>query len=581
MEKIWRIQQLIDQKTQAQFPEIEPVLLQLLVNRGLTTQSQIDEFLNPDWGEDVHDPHLFKDMHKACDLIFQTIEQGKKIAVYGDYDADGVCGAVILAETLRLLGTEPKIYIPHREREGYGLNQAAIRYLADKKVNLIITCDCGVANIEEVGLANSLGLKVIVTDHHQTKAELPPAAAIIHAGLLGEKYPGKNLSGGATAFKLVQGLLKHPACKLSAKDKEIHEKWLLDLVAISLVADMVPLIGEARTLVKYGLVVLQKTRRLGLKKILTVANIDPNSINTNTLSWQIAPRINAAGRMDHANASYELLITKDETAADELARALNITNLERQKVTELMVAEAIKQITVKPKDKIVIAFKPEWQLGLVGLVAGKLVQIYNRPALVMCSDGKIIAGSGRSIQNFSLVDLLQHSEKLLQQYGGHKQAAGFKLKSDNYEDFIAQCRSLANKQITKDSLKPVLLIDAELELSQTDWTLYEQVAKLEPYGQNNPLPLFVIKNLTVSSLDKVGNGQQHWRMILKDEKVEKKFIAFGAEAWQKNLGISDKLDVVVEIGVNQWNGNRELQLKIIDFKKAIILNPIGNLEKVT
>ncbi len=566
MEKVWRLKQPIDQKIQTQFPQIEPILLQLLWNRGLITQQQIDEFLNPDWSEDVHDPYLFKDMQRACDLVYKAIEQGKKIAVYGDYDADGVCGSVILVETLKLLMAELEIYIPHREREGYGLNQAAIRYLADKKVSLIITCDCGVANVEEINLVNSLGLQIIITDHHQTKEELPKAAAIIHTGLRGEKYPCKNLSGGATAFKLVQGLLRHPTCHLSNREKEIHEKWLLDLVAISLVADMVPLLGEARTLVKYGLVVLGKTRRLGLKKLLTITNIEPSTINTNTLAWQIVPRINAAGRMDHANASYELLITNDEVRAEELARALNITNLERQKITDAMVDEAIKQISVKPKDKIITAFKPEWQLGLVGLVAGKLVQIYNRPALVMCSDGKSIVGSGRSIPDFNLIDLFQDTASLLEKYGGHKQAAGFRLTSNNYEDFITKCHKVARSKITDEALIPILEIDAELALGQVSWPLYEQVVKLEPYGQNNPIPLFIIKNLTVVSLDKVGNTQRHWRLMLKDEETEKKFIAFGAEAWQKNLDISDKIDVVCEVGINQWNGNRELQLKIIDFK---------------
>ncbi len=566
--KKWQLAKPITDQIKVQFPEIEPVLLQLLWNRGIIRQGQIDEFLNPDWGEDVHDPYLFKGMSRAVERIFQAITNRETIGIYADYDADGVTGGVILYTTLEKLGAQVKIYIPHREREGYGLNQAAINYLADNQINLIITCDCGVANVEEAELVNDLGMEIIITDHHQAKDVLPKAVAIIHPNLPDENYPGKNLSGGAVAFKLAQGLLHSDLCEWSNKDKEGWEKWLLDLVAISLVADMVPLLGEARTLTKYGLIVLQKNRRLGLAKLLQSAGIKPENINTYTIGWQIAPRINAAGRMDHANAGFTLLTCEDGQRAGELARSLNLTNNERQKITDEMLTEAVEQVgELRKTDYAVIAYKPNWSLGLVGLVAGKLVQYYNRPALVMCSEKRIISGSGRGLPGFDLIQALSQTSDLLIKYGGHKQAAGFKLVVENLETFTRTFKKVSKKLLQGVDLTPVIDIDCELSLKQINWDLYEQINKLEPIGQENSRPLFMISNLQISNIELVGSEGQHRRLILKQDYYEKKFIIFNLAAENPELKIGDIIDVVYEMGVNEWNGNRELQLKIIDFKK--------------
>ncbi|MFH1866728.1 MAG: single-stranded-DNA-specific exonuclease RecJ [Patescibacteria group bacterium] len=565
--KKWKIAEPITNQIKAQFSEIELVLLQLLVNRSLMQQEAIDEFLNPDWGEDVHDPYLFKDMAMAVDRIYRAIKMNELICVYADYDADGVTGAVILVSSLRKLGAEVQVYLPHREREGYGINQAAVRYLADKQVKLIITCDCGVANVEEITLAASLGIDTIITDHHQAKETLPPAVAIIHPSLPRENYPGKNLSGGATAYKLVQGLLSGGDCELGEKEKEVWEKWLLDLVAISLVADMVPLLGEARTLVKYGLVVLQKNRRLGLQKLIEVAGVNPELITTNTIGWQIAPRINAAGRMDHANAGYQLLMSEDSCEAEELARSLNLTNTERQRVSEEMLQQALEQVgKLKRSDYAVFTFMPEWPLGVVGLVAGKLVQKYNRPALVMCAEGDNIVGSARSIPALDLMQVLKETDQHLIKYGGHKQAAGYKMTKANYEKFIKAFNKVARQHLKDKDLTPVLELDAELELAKTDWLVYEAVQKLEPTGQTNPIPLFALFDLEVVAINPVGSEGQHWRLQLRQGEVEKKFITFNALQKGVDLKVGDKIDVAFEVGVNEWNGNRELQLKIMDFK---------------
>ncbi len=564
MEKLWKVYPKLSQDVFSQYPEIDPLLLQLLSNRGIKEQKDVDEFLNADWLQDVHDPNKFRDMLSAVDIVYKSIARGDKITVYADYDADGVTGGTILVSALKKLGATVNVYIPHREREGYGLNQAALRYIADSGAKLIITCDCGVANVDEVKIANDLGMQVIITDHHEPKETLPPAVAIIHPTLPGENYPGKYLSGGAVAFKLVQGLIKSDQCKLSSIEKESLEKWTLDLVAISLVADMIPLTGEARTLTKYGLVVLQKNKRLGLQKLLSLAGIDPATINTTTIGWQIAPRINAAGRMDHANTGFALLMSENESEADELAQALNSANIARQKATEEMITEAAEQVGEKVAF-LVTAYKREWSIGLVGLVAGKLVQLYNRPALVMCFDGKEVVGSGRGLPGFDLVDALGECSELLTKFGGHKQAAGFRLPADNLAKFIKKISAYAKKILKDIDLKPELDIDIELSLKDANWHLYDTVKSMEPYGQGNSMPLFLSPGLKVIDSSPVGSTGQHRRLVMAGDNIEKKFILFNMPE-DKIIKNNDIIDVVYEIGVNEWNGNRDLQLKIKDYK---------------
>lgn len=567
-EKLWQVAETINSEVVGKFPELDPILLQLLWNRDLRDQTLIDEFLHPDWSQDVHDPFLFKDMKRAVEFIYETIGQKQTIGIFGDYDADGVCASVILAATLKKLGAEVEIYLPHREREGYGLNEEAIRYLKEKGAALLITCDCGVANVKQVDYANSLGLAVIVTDHHQPQANLPAAKCILHPGLEGETYPFKLLSGGGVAFKLVQGLLKYEGCPLPDKEKEAHEKWLTDLVAISTIADMVKLVGENRTLVKYGLQVLAKSKRLGLKKLLEVAGITADKIDSYTVSWQIAPRINAAGRMDHANTAFTLLMSSDETEADNLARAINLTNTERQRLTEDMIMQAKDQIgELKKQDFFIHAFKAEWSLGLVGLVAGKLVQEYNRPALVMCQTGDKIAGSGRAgIGDFNLASALAECQEYLISFGGHKEAAGFAMMSTKFEKFLEQFSKIAKRDLGNKDLTPSLNIDAVISFERVNWQLVEQIKMLEPLGQANPRPRFLSQGARVLSLQTVGTNNQHLRLDLEAHGYNQRFIWFRATDQGLGLVPGDKVDVVYEVGVNEWNNERRLELKVVDLK---------------
>jgi single-stranded-DNA-specific exonuclease len=550
------------------FPEVDPVLLQLLWNRNLTTQEAIDEFVSPEWSTNVHDPYLFRHMRRAVERVYEAMGAKQKVAVFGDYDADGVSAAAILASALKRLGADLEVYLPHREREGYGLNNGAVDYLHSKGAKIIITCDCGIANAAQVAYANSLGVDVIVTDHHQRQAELPEAFAILHCGLEEETYPFKKLSGGGVAFKFVQGLLRYDGCPLSASERESFEKWLLDLVAISTVADMVPLTGENRTLTKYGLVVLRKTKRLGLRKLIEVAALKPENLDTYSISFQVAPRINAAGRLDHANAAYALLMSENEGEATELARALNLTNTERQKITDEMFQTAREQIgELKSKQYLVHAFDPSWSLGMVGLVAGKLVQEYGRPALVLCENGDHVAGSGRSgVGGFDLAAALTECKDHLTTWGGHKEAAGFSLPKSELEPFLKLFNKIANRELAGADLQPVLTVDLELPLTQVTWQLQAQVAELEPVGQQNPRAKFLTTGLSVAELQPVGREKQHLKLTLAQGAEQRKFILFRQGERGVELTLGAQVDVVYEVGVNEWNGNRELELKVVDIK---------------
>lgn len=557
MPEIWRLPKNINSGTLDQFPELDPVITKLLYNRGLTSQAAIDEFLYPDYARDIHDPMLFRDMPKAIDRILLAIKNQELITIFGDYDADGVAAAVILKTALDNLGAKVSVYLPHREKEGYGLNQKAIAELANAGTKLIITCDCGVSNTEEVELARQKGLDVIITDHHTVPEILPRALAIIHPGVKGEKYPFQFLAGGGVAFKLATALLKN--CQ-----NNFSEKWLLDLVAISTVADMVPLVGENRTLVKYGLIVLAKTKNLGLKKLLAVSALEPIKIDARAISFAIAPRINAAGRMDHANLAFYLLTAQDETEAQKLAAELNQSNLDRQSLNDSIV-KAAKAKAVDLSDSLLTFYDPTWAAGLTGLVAGRLVREYARPVLVMTDvEAGHIVGSGRSIDQFNITSALQECESLLLRFGGHPQACGFSLDKKNLDQFVAQMKSIAARQLKNTQFESMLDIEMQIDFENISWEIVDILEKFKPFGQNNPEPNFMSSEVTVAACRKVGLDQKHWKLLL--QKGDKKRDAIGFGLANIDLQVGQNIDLVYNLAINQWNGNREIQLIIRDIK---------------
>ncbi len=567
----WNLAKAITDKELEQYPEVNPVVLQLLFNRNLQNQKELDEFMTPEYSQDIHDPYLFNDMQKAVDRLIKAKKNKERVCIFGDYDVDGVCGSVVLASALKELGIRYFSYIPHRDKEGYGLNELAVNRISKEKANLIITVDCGISNSDEVTLAKKLGIDTIITDHHDMPKVLPDTVATVHCRLPGENYPFKMLSGGGTAFKLAQGLFRAKEFKLNEKDIESKEKWLLDLVALSTIGDMMTLVGENRTFVKYGLVVLQKTKRLGLQKLYEGAGIEKDKISTQVVGWQINPRINAAGRLEHANLAFDLLTTENVEQAIMMAHLLNQSNIARQKATESSVTEALNQIKKEyeedkvPKQALVV-FSEDWPAGIVGLVAGRLARKYYRPVYAITKVGNKYTGSGRGITGFDVTEALHNSAKLLMKFGGHVGACGFSLEPENLDKFKKELEEYSNKELSKIDLIPSIEVEAEIDLKDFTWELFEAIEKFEPFGEGNEEPNFLIKGVNVKDWKTVGSDSKHLRLFLNKNGMSRKAIAFGLGEWAKELKLNSQVDIICKIGVNEWNGNRELQMTIQDMR---------------
>lgn len=582
MQKKWTVAPSAPDDFRAEHPELPNLVLQLLWNRNLRTQHDIDEFLNPDYHQDIHDPFLFRHMQRAVDRLFRAIEKQEKIVVHGDYDADGVSASVILTTTLRILGATVDIFLPHRETDGYGLNMRTVDKLAAEGTNVIITCDCGISNVQEIAHAADLGIDVIITDHHQEPVILPERAyAMIHPKIIGETYPWKGLAGGGVAFKLAQGLLKtHATNNATLPNGEKHEafeKWQLDMVAISSVADMVPLLGETRTLVRYGLMVLEKTRRTGLRRLMKGAGIINHDgtprrsmITASDIGFKIAPRINAAGRMHHASAAFHLLMEDDDERAKELALALNDNNTARQEITAELVEAARTYIreTAQENDAVIIVTGDNFSAGLVGLIASKIKDEFYKPTIVLARQGESYVGSGRSTLEFNMIEGLQKIPHCFEKFGGHPQACGFTLKHGLPVDTLKQELSCIVRETIPANIIPTLPIDAEVQLEEITWDLYDILEKFEPFGVGNPEPRYVARGCEVVSVEPVGANGKHTRLHLRHStSIIRKIIGFNCATLCEALKTGDRIDLVFEVGVNEWNGNRELQIKLVDLIK--------------
>lgn len=567
----WHLQPPPSSEIVERFPELHPAVLAALVNRDLDSREAVDRFLQPDYVHHVYDPFLFRDMQKAVDRVLQVIDEKQKIIVHGDYDADGVCGATVLVTTFRYLGADVGVYLPHRETEGYGLNKNTVKKLADQGVKLIVTVDCGISNAPEISLAKELGVDVIVTDHHAQPPVLPTdAVAVINPSLEEETYPWRKLAGVGVAFKLCQALFR--TLEQRGKDSfESFEKWLLDVVAISTVTDMMPLLDENRVFVKYGLVVLQKTRRPGLRAMFKQIGKPLFGSDARTLGFSVGPRINAAGRMDHANAAYNLMMSTDAVAAEVLAEAIERANTDRQKLTERIVKEAIASVGEVTADQhAMVVAQTGWSVGVMGLVASKVVEKTHRPSAVLTQVEDKWVGSGRSVEGFNFIAALQEIAKeqpdIFVKYGGHMQACGFTLPNEAAVDrFREALNQKAKASIGEKERVKIIKIDSELTLNQVNWELFTALQQLPPYGQANPPPVFLSNGVTVVEAARVGKTATHMRFKVEQNGTIRKAMCFGfGDGAEPAVGTS--ADIVYEVDVNEWNGNRELQLRIIDIR---------------
>jgi len=540
----------------------------LLKQRGINREEEVRQFMFPEYERDLHDPFLFRDMEKVVGRIAAAQDRGEKIGVFGDFDADGVTSSVIIRETLERLGIDTVIHIPHKIDEGHGLSRKAILRFRESGVRLILTLDCGMMNYQEIAEAASSGMETIVIDHHHVPEILPPAFAIINPKLPADTYPFRDLCGAGTSFKVATALYRR---LMPERTEEL--KWLLDVAAIGTVADVMPLIGENRVIVKYGLIVLQKTRRPGLLEMYAVGRIpidDRHAPDARMIAFQIAPRINAASRMAHAETAHELLFTLDRVKARVLALELEGYNSARQKVSQVA-AENVRAVAeLKFRDeKFIVAVGSEFPLGVVGLVAGKVAHEIGKPTGVFQRGEEMSTGSFRSIPGFSIIEALEECSDLFEKFGGHEQAAGLTIRNDRMDAFLERFGEIVRDRLKEVETVPELLIDAELHPGDVTLDLIRALSDLAPFGEGNPEPVFRLSGLEIREARTVGKGGKHWKLSLSHSSFSHSIDAVG---WSlvtsyPDLGPGCQIEIVCQIEENTWNGRTVPQLKLLDMKQ--------------
>jgi single-stranded-DNA-specific exonuclease len=554
------------------FEDLPRAIAQILFNRGLCNPEEIQQFFDYAYGDD--NPFNMKGMNQAVTLLRQALRDGRAVAVYGDFDADGVTATAVLVEALRALGANVRPYIPHRVDEGYGLHVEALDELADQGVGVIVTVDCGIRAVEEVGHARRRGLEVIVTDHHSVGKTLPPASAIINPKQPGCTYPFKDLAGVGIAYKLAQALLRsHRKVPVTGQVSNLVEEDLLDLVALGTVADLAPLHGENRSLVWRGLARINEGSRPGLVSLIQRSGLRLGQVDAQAIGFGLGPRINAAGRLDDAGLAYRLLVAQYPGEADKLADELNELNRLRQQKTAEMQEIARGQALAQGKDvHLLFAVSPDFPEGIVGLAAGRLCEEFYRPAVVVHKGETTSRGSARSIPEFHITEALDQCRDLLVRHGGHAAAAGFTVENDNLPGLEKQLTVLAAEALsaaearTGQELKPTLTIDYELGLAELNRDLHGWLARMEPFGYDNPVPVFMTRRLHVLGCRAVGAKQDHLKLHLTDGRVRQDAIAFRQAHWLDHL--PTVVDVAYHLELNVWNGREQLQLNVCEMRPA-------------
>jgi single-stranded-DNA-specific exonuclease len=552
---------------------ISPIVAQLLLNRSLDNPEAARRFLNsPLVG--LHEPALMAGVTEAAERLHAAVKAGRRVCVYGDYDVDGVTGTAVLVQALRLLGAAVEFYVPNRLEEGYGLNCEALRQLAAGGSAVVITVDCGIASVAEAEEARSLGLELIITDHHEFKDQLPGAAALVHPRLPGGSYPFGGLSGSGVAFKVAWAL-----CQCSSGGKKVTPRlrdYLLDsmaLAALGTVADMVPLHDENRIFVRHGLSRLRQTEAPGIRALLEAAGLhEKNELCAADIGFALAPRLNAAGRLGCARLAVELLTTKSPQKATEVARFLEEQNKKRQSLEReiLSHARSLVEETGQGEAPALVLAHETWHPGLIGIVAGRLTEIYARPALMIALPNPDAPGqgSGRSVPGFALHEALNACTEDLVSHGGHAAAAGFRIAPGAVAAFRERFCAVAARHFGSGPPAPRLVIDAEVPLSALTPGLLEAIAQLEPYGSGNPQPLFLAGGLeVVGDLRRIGAGERHLTFRVRQQGRELRVIAFGmADRAGELMAAGGKCCLVFRPKINEWQGRRNVELELRDFQ---------------
>ena len=537
---------------------VSNLLATILSNKNISSENEIEKFLNPT-RNDFYDPFLMPDMKIAVDRILEAMSKKEKIIIYGDYDVDGITSITVLKKFLEDRGIEVGQYIPNRLNEGYGLNKKAIEEIVKQKYTLMITVDCGISGVEEVEYANSLGIETIITDHHEQGEEIPNALAVVDAKRKDNKYPFNQLAGVGVVFKLIQAL----GICLGLEEKE-YLKYL-DLVCVGTISDIVPLVDENRVIAKLGLKLVQVTKNIGLKTLLDTVGY--KKIDSITISFGVAPRINACGRMGFQNEALDLFLTKSEKEAMEISDRLNEYNRERQDTEKKIFSEALQKIEKSEKDKPCIILGSEnWHHGVIGIVASKVTDMYFKPSILICFEDGIGKGSGRSVPGFDLHEALSKCDKYVEKFGGHSMAIGITVTQDNFNKFKEEFEEYT-KNSDIDKIVPIIYIDQEVTLKDINLKAAKELQLLEPFGEGNKMPLFLYKNLRIDSIRALSEGK-HLKLTLKDDNYIIDAIGFNMGALANEYLIGDKIDVVGTLEINSFNNVEKIQINLKDVRKS-------------
>ncbi len=542
---------------------ISKLLAKIILSRGIDDENCVKNFLNPEI-QALNNPFLFNDMELAVDAIISAIDNKEKITIYGDYDVDGITSVAVLKSFLIEQGAEVEHYLPNRLEEGYGLNNAAIDKIVSNGTKLMITVDCGISAYNEIEYAKEKGLNVVVTDHHECPAELPKAIAVIDAKRPDSKYPFNSLAGVGATFKLI-----HAISIRKNLDRKSYLKYI-DIVALGTIADIVPLVDENRIIVNFGLILMQQTRNIGLRALLNVTGYEiGKEINSTAISFGVAPRMNAAGRLGKADLALDLLLEKEPSKAYEMALELSSINKERQNVEKIIfdeVVETVENQKLNEKNVIVVHNKG-WHHGVIGIVASKITELYYKPTILISVEDGVGKGSGRSVEGFDLHAAVSECSDMLSKFGGHEMALGLSVDADKIEEFSNKLNEIAKKQNIHD-LQPVLQVEAEITSKDITMDTLKELDRLKPYGEANPMPLFVYRNVKVDGVRLLSN-EKHLKLTLKEDSNIFDAIAFNMDNKKYSIKQGDKLDIVHSLELNSFNGIDKVQLNVKDIKKSL------------
>ena len=562
MNKKWELINVDESKAEKienQF-NVGKLVARALATKNLKSDEEIEVFLSPRRG-DFHDPFLMPDMEKAVDRVVKAIQNKEKVTIFGDYDVDGITSSSILHRFLKECGLETKIYIPNRISEGYGLNEEAIRKIANEKTTLIITVDCGITGNKEVELAKSLGIDTVITDHHEQAEELPKAVAVVDCKRKDNTYPFNGLAGCGVAFKLTQGISQRLGIP--------EEKSLkyLDIVCVGTISDIVPLEDENRTISKLGLRLLNQTKNPGLKALLESTGY--KKIDSTAVSFGLAPRINACGRMGHEDEALKLFLTDNLQEARELTSKLNEYNTKRQEIEKDIFSKAQEMLKNENEQKLpcIVLGGENWHHGVIGIVSSKITDMYSKPSLLLCFEGEESKGSGRSVPGFDLHEALENCKDNIKQFGGHSMAVGLTIETNKFADLKNALEEYATKMKVAD-IVPVVKVDQKIGLTDVMIKDIKELELLEPYGEANKMPIFQINNVRIESIRTLSEGK-HLKLTVKDEHKIIDCIGFNLGNLASEYPIGSKIDLIGSLEINEFRGIENIQINLKDIRHSV------------